>query len=101
MHGSPLTWDDWTFYPYYPSYARAVPNIKLRSTALSAEPLIGDFVQNCSVDVVDLIVFCDAWLSSLGDPDWCDLCNISPSPDNIINEFDFAVFAENWHRSVE
>lgn len=101
MHGSPLYWDDRTFYPYYPSYATAVPNIRLKSVVTGAEPLIGDFVQNCRIDLADLIVFCDAWLSSLGNPRWRPACDISDPQDDFINELDFAPFAENWRQSTE
>ena len=100
MHGSPLSWDDDTFWPWYPSYAYAVPNIRLKSEA-GGEPITGDFVQNCSVDIVDLVMFCDSWLSSLGDPDWCPQCDISDPQDNLINELDFAPFAEHWGETAE
>ncbi len=100
MHGDPLGWDDYTFYPFYPHYATAVPNIRLRSEA-GGEPIIGDFVQNCSVDIVDLVVFSNAWLSRLGDPDWCPQCDISDPQDALINEFDFAPFANHWGQTAE
>jgi len=99
MHGDPLYWNDNTFWPYYPYYATAVPNIRLKSEA-GGESIIGDFVQNCSVDIVDLVAFSNAWLSSLGEPYWCPECNIIGS-DNIINEFDFAAFAEHWGETTE
>lgn len=100
MHGSPLWWDDDTFFPFYPYYATAVPNIRLKSEA-GGEIIIGDFVQNCSVDIVDLVLFCDSWLSSPGEPDWCPQCDISGPPDDLINEADFANFAEHWGQTVE
>jgi len=99
MHGNPLYWDDDTFWPYYPSYAYEVPNIRLKSEA-GGEPIIGDFVQNCSVDIFDLVAFSNAWLSSLGEPYWYPECDIIGS-DNIINEFDFAPFAEHWGETTE
>ncbi len=99
-HGDPTSWNDDTFYPYYPYWATAVPNIRLTST-ITAEPILGDIVQNCSVDIVDLVVLCDSWLSSPGDPDWYPACDISDPQDDFINELDFAVFAEHWGESTE
>jgi len=99
MHGDPLYWDDDTFWPYYPYYATSVPNIRLKSEA-GGEPIIGDFVQNCSVDVVDLVAFSNAWLSRLGEGDWCEQCDIS-EPHDLINELDFAPFANNWGQTAE
>ena len=99
MHGSPTSWRDSTF-DYYFYFADAVPNIRLTSE-VTAEPIIGDFVANCSVDVTDLAALCDAWLSSLGDPEWYPACDISEPADNIINELDFAEFAEQWGQSAE
>jgi hypothetical protein len=43
-----------------------------------------------------LHVFTSAWLSAPGDDNWNPACDFSLPPDNIINFFDFAVFAENW-----
>mgnify|MGYP001566675041 CR=1 FL=1 len=100
MHGSPLYWDDYTFYPYYPYYATTVPNIRLKSEA-GGEPIIGDFVQNCSVDIIDLVLFSDAWLSSAGEADWCPQCDISDPQDNLLNELDFAPFASHWGQTTE
>ena len=99
-HGDPLDWNDYTFYPYTPYYATAVPNIRLKSEA-GGEPIVGDFVQNCSVDMVDLAVFCSAWLSSIGEAEWCGQCDISAIPDEFINELDFAPFASHWGRTAE
>jgi len=100
MHGSPLSWDDYTFYPYYPYYATTVPNIRLKSEA-GGEPIIGDFVQNCSVDIIDLVLFSDAWLSSAGEADWCPQCDLSDPQDDLINELDFAPFANHWGQTTE
>ncbi|MHC4740882.1 MAG: C10 family peptidase [Planctomycetota bacterium] len=101
MHGSPLYWDDNTFLPsHYPYYATMVPNIRLKSEA-GGEAIIGDFVRNCSVDIVDLVQFCNSWLSTPGDPDWCPQCDISDPANHVIDEVDFARFAEHWRQTTE
>jgi hypothetical protein len=97
-HGDPTTWSDWSAPGIY--VATAVPNIRLKAEA-GGEPIIGDFVQNCSVDIIDLSRFSHSWLSSLGDLDWCPQCDISGPPDGLINELDFAHFAEHWGQTTE
>jgi len=97
-HGDPTTWSDWSAPGIY--VATAVPNIRLKSEA-GGEPIIGDFVQNCSVDIFDLVAFSNAWLSRLGEPDWCGQCDISDPEDDLINELDFAPFANHWGQTAE
>ena len=102
MHGEPITWNDNTFFPYYPSYATAVPNIRLKSQA-GGEPLAADFEPDCSVNAIDLARLCDAWLRGPGDAGWDthSICDISAPPDNFINDLDFAAFAEYWGQIAE
>jgi len=99
-HGAPTDWSDDTFFPYWPYGATAVPSIRLKSTT-GGQPLPGDIVQNCSVDMADLVALCDAWLSTPADADWSAACDISEPPDEVINELDFAVLGENWGRTTE
>jgi hypothetical protein len=58
--------------------------------------LKGDFEPDCDVDMKDLKVLADAWLSSPGSGNWNPAADISNPPDNIINFADFVVLAENW-----
>jgi len=37
----------------------------------------------------------------LGEPDWRGQCDISDSQDDLINEFDFAPFANHWGQTAE
>lgn len=56
--------------------------------------LYGDFDRNGSVDVADLSQFANYWLRS-------EIANTDYNQDGIINDFEFAVFARNWHQSIE
>ncbi len=60
--------------------------------------IIGDFDDNGIVNFVDFAVLAAAWGSQPGDGNWnasCDLYVVIPS-DNVIDEFDLAVFCNNW-----
>jgi hypothetical protein len=48
------------------------------------------------VDFKDFAILAAAWLSEPGDTNWNAACDISISKDNIIDEYDLAVFCENW-----
>jgi len=72
-----------------------VDDVQIIATPVVNVP-IGDFNFDCEVDYDDLAIFADAWLSSTGQTNWNANCDISPSADGIINELDFAVFAQNW-----
>ena len=58
--------------------------------------IAGDFEPDCDVDMKDLKVLADAWLSSPGSGNWNPSADISNPPDNVINFSDFVVFAQNW-----
>ena len=92
-HGSPLFWSDFSAPGF--GTASAVPNIRLTSRVMS-EPFPADFVHNCRVDTYDLAALAEAWLSRPGDSNWDPACDISTPGDNLINQRDFAAFAEHW-----
>ena len=52
-----------------------------------------DFNNSRSVDMFDLLIMFEAWLSSDGDENWDDRCDISDEKDGMINLLDFTVFA--------
>lgn len=58
--------------------------------------LIGDFDDDDDVDFKDFTILAAAWLSEPGQPNWNADCDISMPSDKIIDEFDLAVFCENW-----
>jgi len=91
-YGRPVDWQDG--YPPGYSLATAVPNIKLSST-IGGPPVPGDFQLDCKVNEIDLGVLSNAWLSGIGDPGWDPACDIGGN-DNVINELDFAEFAQRW-----
>jgi len=97
-HGDPLYWNDFSAPGLWIS--SDVPNIRLKSE-VSGTPIVGDFEPDCNVDIIDLVILCDAWLSGPGDSNWNPACDISQPADNFINERDFAVFAENWLEETE
>ncbi len=76
-------------------YWGGIDNVQIIATPVVEAPT-GDFNFDCSVDYDDLDIFISAWLSKSGDSSWDADCDISPSVDSVINELDFAVFAENW-----
>ena len=50
----------------------------------------------CDVDFIDFAVLGLAWYSQPGDGNWNEICDISEPNDNVIDELDLEVFAENW-----
>ena len=85
----------WHYYNANWDYYWGVDDVQIIATPVVNVPF-GDFNFDCEVDYYDLAIFADAWLSSTGQTNWNANCDISPSADGIINELDFAVFAENW-----
>ncbi len=85
----------WHYYNANCDLYWGVDNVQIIATPVAAAPP-GDFNFDCEVDYDDLAIFADAWLSSTGQANWNANCDISPSADGIINELDFAVFAQNW-----
>ena len=62
---------------------------------LHTEVLPGDLEMNCIVDVNDLMLFSNFWLSDSEEG------NLSPSDGNeIVNLDDLAVFSEFWLQSL-
>jgi hypothetical protein len=60
------------------------------------EAIVGDLYDDGQVDFRDFAVLASAWLSRQGDDNWTPACDISQPGDNVINEMDLAVFADNW-----
>ncbi len=49
------------------------------------------------VPPLDLAAFADAWLATPQSPSWNPRADLAPpTPDDLINFLDFAVFAEHW-----
>jgi hypothetical protein len=61
-----------------------------------SQVITGDFELDCDVDFFDFSILADAWLSGLGDSNWCLPCDISEPNDNIIDTKDLGVFTDNW-----
>ncbi len=60
----------------------------------------GDFDADGDVDMGDFAVLALAWGSRVGDNNWNGHCDISAPSDNIIDEYDLAVFAADWLKGV-
>jgi hypothetical protein len=58
----------------------------------------GDFNYTCGVDLEDLLLFAESWMTQPGDPAWNWMRDISDPKDQRIDLSDFAVLAENWYR---
>lgn len=59
-----------------------------------------DFDHNCRVDLDDLRIFTDAWLSEAGMSGWNQACDLKPDGgDQKIDLQDFCCFSEGWGRS--
>ena len=69
--------------------------LPISSGFLQANP--ADINNSRAVDAADLAIFTAAWLSnSTPTANWNPACDISDSPDGVVNELDFAVLAANW-----
>jgi len=55
-----------------------------------------DFVGLYGVDMGDFTIFAAAWRSTPDDDNWNTFCDISEPKDDLIDERDLAVFAENY-----
>ena len=60
------------------------------------DPIPGDVSFDCRVNLRDLASFSKAWLTSQGDPDYDEACDISAADDNQITLDDLVVIAGNW-----
>ena len=58
--------------------------------------IVGDFEPDCDVDIFDLGVFSQGWLSNAGQPAWDPTLDISYPKDGVINMLDMAVLINNW-----
>jgi len=76
-----------------------IDDVEITGVKLS-EPITGDFKPDCNVDLQDFAIFALAWLSSPGDDNWNQICDISEPNDNFINEFDLDVFCRSWLNGV-
>jgi hypothetical protein len=89
----------WHYYNANWDLYWGIDDVQIITTPVVSVPIgdfNGDFNFDCEVDYDDLAIFANAWLSSTGKANWNANCDISPSADGIINELDFAVFAQNW-----
>ncbi len=59
-------------------------------------PLVGDFICPEGINFLDFTVLSLAWGSEQGDGNWNAICDISEPNNNVIDELDLEVFAENW-----
>ena len=59
-----------------------------------------DINEDGDVDLVDLANLARAWKAQPGDDNWNSSCNISEPNDDIIDEKDLAVIANNWLEGV-
>jgi len=57
---------------------------------------IADFDSSGTVDILDLLVLSDTWLTEPWDAAWNGACDISNPADDFIDLYDFAVFAQFW-----
>jgi len=56
----------------------------------------GDLYVDGVVDLRDFAVFASAWRSRPSRANWNQHCDISDPNDNVIDEYDLSVFAEDW-----
>jgi predicted amidohydrolase len=57
---------------------------------------VGDFDGDCDIDFADYVICSLAWLARPADAHWNPLCDISVPADELIDIFDFALFADYW-----
>jgi len=76
LFGDPLlSWDD---------FGRAHTYVK------------GDFLCPNRVDFIDFSFLAGHWMEDAGSGNWNPACDISDPNDDVIDELDLAVFADNW-----
>jgi hypothetical protein len=93
--GQPNVQIRWHYYNAYWEWYWGIDDVKLIASALP-QPTPGDFEPDCDVDFYDFAVFASAWLSDPNSGNWNQDCDISNPNDNIVDELDLDVFAENW-----
>ena len=57
---------------------------------------MGDFDNQCDVDMIDYAILSSAWLTKEGESGWNPLCNIHMPADNSIDMLDLNVFIKYW-----
>lgn len=60
--------------------------------------MTGDVYPDGTVDVLDMAVLANTWLSDPSDDNWNPFCDISIPPDNFIDYADFAELASQWEQ---
>ena len=98
--GDPNVQIRWHYYNAQYEYYWGIDDVQIIAT-VPGQAVAGDFDSDCDVDYDDLAILVSAWLTTPGQPNWNPACDIAEPNDNIINELDFAVFAESWMMGVE
>jgi len=60
--------------------------------------LKGDFSHDGTIDMRDLLIFCEQWLTICSGPTWCEGCDFDKS--SFVDLADFAQFAEHWLEGI-
>lgn len=58
------------------------------------QSLPGNFVCPSNIDLADFAIFAKAWMTSLGDPNYNAICDLTG--DDTVNFDDLIIFLENW-----
>jgi len=77
-------------------FVPGTPSTVFVSTTVPGAYLVGDFDYNCDVDFGDFAILGLAWLSSPGDGNWNQDCDILETAGPVIDMLDLAVFVGNW-----
>lgn len=77
-------------------FVPGTPSTVFVSTTVPGAYLVGDFDYNCDVDFGDFAILGLAWLSSPGDGNWNQDCDIHETAGPVIDMLDLAVFVGNW-----
>jgi hypothetical protein len=78
----------------YPQTGAGIELVALDSTR-------SDLYLDGCVDVRDFAVLAAAWHSRAGDDNWNRHCDISDPNDDVIDEYDVAIFAADWLKGVQ
>ena len=57
---------------------------------------LGDFDQQCDVDLADYVILASCWLSTAGQDHWNPLCDISVPADGQIDLCDLVTWVDSW-----
>jgi hypothetical protein len=89
--GNAEMWMNFTVFNIYGD-----PSCHVTPVSYSNLPIPGDFDNDWDVDLLDFATLSAAWLAEPQDLAWNPACDLSESPESIIDGQDLNIFVDNW-----